>query len=63
MLEDLIQKFIQLKKHKPNHANELLDLLKREYLQGQISITEYRETYRQLNERGAESHDKTLQNS
>lgn len=63
MVEDLIQKFIQLKKQKPTHANQLLDLLKKEYLQGQITITEYRETYRQLNERGAENLDKTYQNN
>ena len=53
MLEDFILKFIQLKKHKPMHVNELLDFLQSQYVRGIISIKEYRNIYRELHSRGA----------
>ncbi|UTR10406.1 MULTISPECIES: YppF family protein [Evansella] len=53
MLQNLILKFIEVKKHNPNHVNELLDLLQSEYVRGLISFTEYREIYRELHELGA----------
>lgn len=53
MLENLIHKFIQSKKDKPSNVNELLDFLQRVYVEGVISIVEYRDIFRELNERGA----------
>ncbi|MDQ0256675.1 hypothetical protein J2S74_004097 [Evansella vedderi] len=53
MLEALIDRFIKQKHYQPSHANELLDLLQREYILGSITIVEYRNVYRELNERGA----------
>jgi hypothetical protein len=54
LLEKLIRKFIECKKDNPSHVNELLDLLQSEYVNGFISIVEYRSIFRELNERGAE---------
>lgn len=54
MLEKLIEKFIQIKHYKPTHANELLDLLQREYITGEVTYKEYRSIYRELNNRGAQ---------
>jgi hypothetical protein len=62
MLENLIHKFIQSKKDKPSNVNELLDFLQKEYVEGTISIAEYRNVYRELNERGAEKPSYTEDN-
>jgi hypothetical protein len=53
-LDHLINQFIEVKDDAPTHVNELLDFLQRGYIQGDLSIVQYRDLYRQLNERGAE---------
>lgn len=53
MLQNLINNFIQCKKDKPSNVNELLDFLQKEYVEGAITIVEYRDVFRELNERGA----------
>lgn len=54
LLEDLIRQFIQVKNHAPLHANELLDYTQKNYIQGKLSIVEYKSLFRELNQRGAE---------
>lgn len=52
-LEVLIQKFMEEKEHKPTSANDLLDFLKRGYIQGKLSFVEYRKLIQELDQRGA----------
>ncbi len=41
------------KKHKPSSANDLLDFLKRGYIQGKLSFVDYRKLIQELEQRGA----------
>jgi hypothetical protein len=52
-IEALIQKFVEEKEHKPTSANDLLDFLKRGYIQGKLSFVEYRKLIQELDRRGA----------
>jgi hypothetical protein len=54
LIEDLIQHFTLAKKHNPLHANELLDYLQKCYIQGQLSIVEYKKLFFELDQRKAE---------
>ena len=52
-LEVLIQQFMEEKEHKPSSANDLLDFLKRGYIQGKLSFVEYRKLIQELDKHGA----------
>lgn len=53
LLEDLTNRFEQVKKRNPLHANELLDYIQRSYIHGEISIVEYKNLFCELDKRGA----------
>lgn len=54
IIQDLILRFKQLKKRNPLHANELLDYLQRSYINGELSIVEYKKLFCELDKRNAE---------
>jgi hypothetical protein len=54
LLEDLINQFVLMKKEKPSNVNDLLDFIQRGYVQGELSIMEYRRLFLELHTRGAE---------
>ncbi|MBU8907956.1 YppF family protein [Desertibacillus haloalkaliphilus] len=53
-LEELIQQFRQFKQTKPQDVNELLDFIQRSYIYGELTISQYRQLFKELSERGAE---------
>lgn len=53
-LETLIHHFIQVKEVKPSNINELLDFIQRSYINGELSLAQYRVLFKGLHERGAE---------
>ncbi|MEW9667969.1 YppF family protein [Ammoniphilus sp. 3BR4] len=53
-LETLIHNFIQVKEVKPSNINELLDFIQRSYISEELSLSQYRELFKGLHERGAE---------
>jgi hypothetical protein len=53
ILEDLIHKFILLRKQKPLNVNELLDFTLSSYVRGELSFVEYRNLVQKLHFRGA----------
>ncbi|WLR52965.1 YppF family protein [Bacillus tianshenii] len=52
-LEHVIHSYMKEKDEKPATANELLDYIRRAYIHGELSIADYRELVRELEERGA----------
>ncbi|WP_083450737.1 YppF family protein [Peribacillus butanolivorans] len=52
-IEVLILHYIQEKRQKPSHANELLDYIQHEYVSGKLSIFQYRSLCQDLYFRGA----------
>ncbi|MCK1993610.1 YppF family protein [Peribacillus muralis] len=52
-IEVLILHYIQEKRRKPHHANELLDYIQNEYVNGKLSILQYRSLCQDLYLRGA----------
>jgi hypothetical protein len=52
-LNELKEKFIQLKMYEPLDINELLDFAKQYYVKNQISIIDYRHIVRELEMNGA----------
>jgi hypothetical protein len=52
-IEVLILHYIQEKRQKPYHANDLLDYIQKEYTNGKLSVFQYRDLCRQLYIRGA----------
>jgi hypothetical protein len=52
-IEKLITRFILSKFQKPTHANELLDYLRTEYIDGNIPFNHYRYLLGALYKRGA----------
>ncbi|PAK38666.1 YppF family protein [Peribacillus simplex] len=52
-IEVLILHYIQEKRQKPNHANDLLDYIRNEYVNGKLSILQYRSLCQDLYLRGA----------
>lgn len=53
LIYELKQMFTQIKNYDPNDANELLDFAGQRYICGQISIIDYRNIVKLLEERGA----------
>ncbi|KAA9021745.1 YppF family protein [Niallia endozanthoxylica] len=54
LLENLINHFTQEKKRKPEHVNELLDFTQKGYINGELSIIEYKQLFSELNKQNAE---------
>ena len=54
MLEELKNRFVQVKKRTPIHVNELLDYLKISYIYGELSIVEYKNLFFELDKLNAE---------
>lgn len=54
MIAELTKRFQQVKKCKPLHVNELLDYLQKSYVNGELSIVEYKKIYRELDQLHAE---------
>ena len=54
LIEELAQRFKQVKEQQPEHVNELLDFVQKCYLLGEISIVEYKELCCELDKRNAE---------
>jgi hypothetical protein len=52
-VQELICMFTQVRKHTPEHVNELLDFAKRAYVQNEISFNDYRILMRELELQGA----------
>jgi len=54
MLEGLIQGFTMDKKRTPSNVNELLDYIQKCYIHGEISISEYKKFFNELDKNKAE---------
>ncbi|WP_338470611.1 YppF family protein [Niallia sp. XMNu-256] len=54
MLEILTQRFNNAKKRNPSHVNELLDFIQVCYIQGELTITEYKGFFSELDKQNAE---------
>ena len=54
MLEVLVQRFESVNKRKPSHVNELLDYVQKCYIQGELTITEYKGYFSELDKQNAE---------
>ena len=54
MLEELKNKFVQVKKRAPKHVNELLDYLQKSYIYDELSIVEYKSIFSELDKLNAE---------
>ena len=54
LFEELINHFTLEKDHKPSHVNELLDFVQKRYIQGELSIVEYKKLFFELDKRNAE---------
>ena len=52
-IEVLILHYIQEKRQKPGHANELLEYIQKQYNDGKLSMFQYRDLRRELYIRGA----------
>lgn len=52
-IENLITEFIINKSQVPKHANALLDFVRKEYIQGHMTITQYVRLLEELTKRGA----------
>jgi hypothetical protein len=53
LVEDLIDRFVLVKKRNPLHANELLDYIQKSYIYGELSIVEYKKLFFELDKREA----------
>lgn len=53
VLEDLRQKFVACKSYEPNEHNELMDFARKQYLQGELSINQFRHLIQELEIMGA----------
>jgi YppF-like protein len=53
LVEDLINRFVLVKKRNPLHANELLDYIQKSYIYGELSIVEYKKLFFELDKRDA----------
>lgn len=56
-LQLLQEKFFHVKQYRPSDLNELLDFSKTLYLNGDLSISEYRSTVKHLELQGAHTPD------
>lgn len=52
-VQDLLGKFIAVKSYEPESANDLLDFARQTYLLGDITILDYRNLARKLENNGA----------
>ncbi len=57
-VHELTLKFIQVRNHQPEHANELLDFAKKAYVHGEIASSDYRRLVRELELQGANTPEK-----
>ncbi|WP_071394541.1 YppF family protein [Bacillus tuaregi] len=53
LIENLIYRFTLEKKRKPLHVNELLDYTQKAYLYGELSASEYKLIFSELDQRNA----------
>ncbi|WP_066174051.1 YppF family protein [Bacillus marinisedimentorum] len=53
-IEELIRQFTDVKKNQPESNDVLLDFVQQSYLNGELSIVEYRHFLRELHARGAQ---------
>lgn len=54
LLQDFIHQFILMNKRAPLHTMELLDYLQKSYTCGELSASDYKNLFRELNQRGVE---------
>jgi hypothetical protein len=54
LIENLVQRFTEVKSYTPSHANELLDFLQKCYISGELSIVEYKSLFCELTKHDAE---------
>lgn len=54
LVEDLIFRFEQVKERSPLDTNELLDYMQKSYIDGELSIVEYKKLFFELDKLGAE---------
>lgn len=54
LLQDFIHQFILMNKRAPLHTMELLDYLQKSYNCGELSASDYKNLFRELNQRGIE---------
>lgn len=54
LLQDFIHQFILMNKRAPLHTMELLDYLQKSYTCGELSASDYKSLFRELNQRGVE---------
>ena len=52
-MAELINSYILYKKEKPSNVNELLDFVQLNYIQGVLSLPQYRNLFQELHARGA----------
>ena len=52
-LDSLIKRYVVEKETNPSNVNELLDYIKLSYVREELTITQYRNLYRELTECGA----------
>ncbi|TKD71277.1 YppF family protein [Pseudalkalibacillus hwajinpoensis] len=56
-VQDLINAFNEVKGRKPTTADELLDFVQVNYLQGTLSLNEYQNYFKELHAQGAKKPD------
>ena len=54
IVQDLINRYKLVKGQNPSHVNELLDYIQKSYIQGELSIVEYKKLFFELDKRNAE---------
>lgn len=54
VVQDLINHYKLVKNQNPSHVNELLDYIQKCYIQGELSIVEYKKLFFELDKRNAE---------
>lgn len=52
-LETVINEFIKVKLERPSNADELLDFVQKSYISGELSFSQYRTLFHELNAQGA----------
>jgi hypothetical protein len=52
-LEDVINKFIEVKQNQPSNVDELLDFIQTRYLRDELCIVNYRSLFKELDAKGA----------
>lgn len=57
MLEELKNRFVQVKKRAPIHVNELIDYLRISYIYGELSIVEYKNLFSELDQLNDDKSD------